>query len=350
MCRNNNKELYTKEYLLELKDKYNTWRKVADYLDITVSKLSYIRDKLNMDIKNKQSNLVISKEELINLHDKKGSWRSVARFLGYDVMSVIPLCKKYGLYTGKSYRFNEDYFENIDTNEKAYFLGYIGADGNVRYRKRKNGISKCFTIELQYKDKYILERFKEELEGEFKIHEVNAKDSHKCRIEFINNKFCNDLSKYGIEPRKNIHYEPKNIPKEFIPAFIKGFFDGDGCISGTKVDDENIYKIGEYTIATSGNRDLMVWIKNELEKLGIHCVVYQNYREGKYKNYDHFMLKITRLSSRYKFCKICSEIGIGLERKNKRYLNYVYAVENIISDERRNKIMSELGYVEIETA
>ena len=55
----------------------------------------------------------------------------------------------------KIYTINEDYFDIIDTEEKAYLLGFLYADGN--HFTKKNRI----TIGLQEKDKHILEKFNE---------------------------------------------------------------------------------------------------------------------------------------------------------------------------------------------
>lgn len=52
----------------------------------------------------------------------------------------------------------------------------------------------------------------------------------------------NDLSKYGICPRKTYVTEhiPKNIPTEYIVDFIRGMFDGDGCLT---YSDDMVYDV-----------------------------------------------------------------------------------------------------------
>ena len=78
----------------------------------------------------------------------------------------------------KNIDFNDNYFENIDTEEKAYFLGLIYSDGNVRERNGKYYLN----IELKREDKYILEKFASELRCGNKIYDrdriTNFGESH----------------------------------------------------------------------------------------------------------------------------------------------------------------------------
>jgi hypothetical protein len=56
---------------------------------------------------------------------------------------------------------NEDYFEKIDSCEKAYWLGLLFADGYVRKRKQFNGKHKqggIVGISLKNGDEYLLEK------------------------------------------------------------------------------------------------------------------------------------------------------------------------------------------------
>ena len=57
-------------------------------------------------------------------------------------------------YNMRKYNFNEHYFDNIDCQEKAYWLGFFAADG---YNHRSKG---CIEFRLHRQDREILERFK----------------------------------------------------------------------------------------------------------------------------------------------------------------------------------------------
>ena len=63
----------------------------------------------------------------------------------------------------QKYKFQENFFEIIDTQEKAYWLGFLFADGNV-YKKRNS-----YYIKLSVCDKEVVERFKQDISAEYPI-------------------------------------------------------------------------------------------------------------------------------------------------------------------------------------
>lgn len=140
--------------------------------------------------------------------------------------------RKFGIARKGGYKneFNHDYFENIDSEIKAYFLGFILMDGNVHECKNKN-CSKIIQINLSLKDKYILETFKKEIECDNKISEYNKGKRHECRFGVYSNKMANDLSKYGVVPNKSLILEKLPlIDNKFIPDLIRGIFDANGSV------------------------------------------------------------------------------------------------------------------------
>lgn len=140
---------------------------------------------------------------------------------------------------GKQAKLNHDYFETIDTEEKAYFLGLIAADGSIiKHKKSKNGYSHILRLELMASDKYIIERLRDELKSNLQVREYKKainrdgwKDKHNAYIQFHSKKLFDDLNKYGIGERKTTTLKKlPNLNEEFMRHFIRGFFDGDGCV------------------------------------------------------------------------------------------------------------------------
>ena len=119
---------------------------------------------------------------------------------------------------------NVNYFENIDSSDKAYFLGWMISDGWIN----KKGIG----IALNIKDKNILENFKKCIKYEGNIGQYTTKKgSTMVYLIITSEKLKQDLSKYGvIQAKTNRTYFPE-IPEKFYSHFIRGVFDGDGCIS-----------------------------------------------------------------------------------------------------------------------
>lgn len=119
------------------------------------------------------------------------------------------------------YKINENYFENIDSAEKSYWLGFIAADGNVC----KNKLS----IELNIKDEDHLIRMLNCLDTSRPLY-YREKNGHKSvRIEIRNSKIVKDLEKYNIIPNKTHNLEfPIILNPKYYKDYIRGFFDGDG--------------------------------------------------------------------------------------------------------------------------
>jgi len=123
------------------------------------------------------------------------------------------------------YSFNEDYFEKIDTEDKAYFLGFIVADGCVR----KSDKSNFMKIKLKCDDYKILEEFIKytAYAGGVYYH----KNKKYCELTLSGVKVVSDLNNLGIYQNKTMIVKYPNIPKELEHHFMRGVFDGDGCIS-----------------------------------------------------------------------------------------------------------------------
>ena len=123
-------------------------------------------------------------------------------------------------------KFNERYFENIDNEHKAYFLGFIFADGCLIddvtiYRYKLN-------LKLHKKDKHILEEFIRCVDGEMGVWE--NKKRNMCEISLSGKKIVNDLKKQGLTSNKTFTIKYPNIDESLERHFLRGYFDGDGCI------------------------------------------------------------------------------------------------------------------------
>lgn len=121
-------------------------------------------------------------------------------------------------------------FLNIDTEEKAYFLGLMYADGCI-YQD-----GNCCTITLQYQDRGLLEQIQKifpffELKNRVKKTLNNA---IYCELYKTNKSLKADFVKNGCYPLKSGKYKNllflPNIDESLIHHFIRGYFDGDGSI------------------------------------------------------------------------------------------------------------------------
>ena len=128
----------------------------------------------------------------------------------------------------RKYNANFNFFKNIDSEQKSYWLGFIAADGNV-YRN-------ALHIGVHRSDKSHLITFKNDINASNPIRDRNYKNKGKASlmsiIEIIHPNIVKDLAKHGIYPSKTKTLEwtavTSNIPQNLLRHFIRGYFDGDG--------------------------------------------------------------------------------------------------------------------------
>lgn len=132
------------------------------------------------------------------------------------------------------YISNENFFDVIDCENKAYFLGLMYADGN-------NYIKGChsyeISIKLQEQDKIILETFRDLIspKSEVKIKPDKSTPNIHYQLKINSKKMSKQLSDLGCVPNKSLILEfPQFIDAKLIVHFIRGYFDGDGSIYNKK--------------------------------------------------------------------------------------------------------------------
>ena len=146
---------------------------------------------------------------------------------------------------GTQAKINHDYFENIDSEHKAYWLGFIYADGSITKKVYEKGsYTYRLRMELMFEDKYILEQMALDLESDLKPKEYYNdtssfegynKPKHTAYIMFSSKKMGEDLVKLGVVPNKTLILKSlPSIPDNLMKHFIRGYFDGDGSVYLTK--------------------------------------------------------------------------------------------------------------------
>lgn len=174
------------------------------------------------------------KEDIVAFYKSRPmTHEEVAEKFHYSLPTIIKIFKEYKVKPypkAKIYSPNliENYFETIDTEKKAYFLGLLITDGCIH--NNKHG-SKMVNITLQLRDVYIIEDFIKEIKLNKKI--VHDNRHQGCgNIQVLSNKMVDDLMQYGITYNKSLKtIFPKNIPLNLYPHLIRGILDGDGSIA-----------------------------------------------------------------------------------------------------------------------
>ena len=126
---------------------------------------------------------------------------------------------------------NTEYFDNIDTEKKAYLLGFITADGSVTYRKDRE-YGKVLRLEVQERDECVIDLLISELNSESKKYYREKNNKRSVQVNINSSEIVESLSKYGVIPNKT--YLMANLYRElgenFEKHYLRGLFDGDGSI------------------------------------------------------------------------------------------------------------------------
>lgn len=163
------------------------------------------------------------------------SYKEIASTLGFTERQVRGKINNMGLT--KLRKINTHYFDVIDTPLKAYFLGFIFADGWIIYKPDNRNYE--LGIELQSGDKYILEKLNEELGNQNIIYHSNPKEviingvtAHRGHTDYIriySKDIVVALIKHGVESNKTLKNIFPKINNEYFFDFLRGYIDGDGC-------------------------------------------------------------------------------------------------------------------------
>lgn len=121
---------------------------------------------------------------------------------------------------------NKDYFETIDTEEKAYFLGFLMADGCISSSHANYHIK----LELQEKDADIIKALLIAIDSKNAVSKIRKGNYIGNSVSLSCKKMFYDLVNHGfLEHKSGNEIIPNTIPDEFVRHFIRGYFDGDGC-------------------------------------------------------------------------------------------------------------------------
>lgn len=175
-----------------------------------------------------------------------------------------------GLHYNKRHSCNDSFFETIDSEKKAYWLGYLFADG---YNSTDKNMVSFSQSEPQEEMVY---KFKEDLEATQPISiigsrtntihgkEITSKPAHKITIN--SKQLSDDLAKHGCTQGKTFTITFPNIDDQFKSHFIRGYFDGDGSVTNVK---NTTGTKAQFNII--GTLDLLLGIQKELvNKAGLN--------------------------------------------------------------------------------
>ena len=206
----------------------------------------------------------LSKEQIKLVIEKyKDNWtqKAIGELIGVSRSVIKRVLLENGIdlrATTKKYSSDDDIFEIIDTAEKAYWLGFIAADG-CNYTRKHNA---SLVINIHQKDREHLIKFQEFMNTTAIIQDYIAFEGYSnqtpmSKIVINSKKLSQDLSDKGIVPNKSLVLKPPKISVEFYKPYILGYFDGDGSIGKSS-------QYNNYLFSIQGTRETLNWINEVL--------------------------------------------------------------------------------------
>lgn len=181
------------------------------------------------------------KETILYLFQKGMPCYNIAKSIGFDAKVVKMFLEKKNIYETRhhrTYNCDQEFFDIINTEIKAYWLGFIAADGCI---KNKNHLS----LVLKSTDEKHIEIFLKDIKSEHPIfHEtriVKGKIYHASGVNIGSQKIVQGLVEKGVCQQKSLILKWINVRSDLERHFIRGYFDGDGCFCVRKTRKECSY-------------------------------------------------------------------------------------------------------------
>ena len=232
-----------------------------------------------------------------------------------------------------AHNLNMHYFDTIDNEHKAYWLGFIWSDGYLGYRIRDNGREEYnLKLSLMENDYKHLEKFNKDLDGDYQIHyytygqsAFRSQTGREARL-FITNKYLGKLLRdtYGIIPyRDDCSKLIQNIPEHLIAHFIRGIIDADGCFCHYHTQEEG-YTLNKYTLTICGTISLLQYIEKYLVSRNLIQNVERKYLKRHKESNRDVRCSTLNLSGKHNVVDVLNylykDATIYLDRKYEKYL------------------------------
>lgn len=318
------------KYLDKMHEEYqsgSTFQQLSDKYGVKVDTIRSRFRRSGFDIRppSHMTPSISDKMVMQMYEDYKNGMSSISLSHKYKInpSTIISNFKRVGLKirsnkeNSRRYTIDHNYFNSIDTEAKAYFLGFIYADGYVICT---DAGQKSIGIALAKRDREILEKFNKYTNSSYPIKEYKSiggysKGSKYVRLFITSDTMFDDLVNHGVfENKTNILKRPTTIPAHLERHFIRGYMDGDGSIYKTK----NPYGF-DYHVSFVGTDDVLTYIHQHLYK---HKLINKNLKLEKrnirdcvsHIRYGGNILVRTILDYLYE------DATVFLSRKHKRYL------------------------------
>lgn len=266
---------------------------------------------------------LVPKEEydnIINLYKSGLSQAKIGKIYNVKWYIIGKILRKRGIqsrddsHKSRKYTIDENYFDSIDTKNKAYIIGLLWSDGcNYPPQHRVK-------IELQERDRNILDKINSEIKSNKPLAFNNLNNSNSnwqntYRLDITNKHISDKLAELGMVQNKSLILKfPEWLSLSFYAPFLRGYFDGDGHIEWDKTR----------FITIASTQQFCEYVKNFCKThLGIECSI----------------CNTANKDSNTKLLYICGKAKI------KKFLDFIYKDADLYIERKYNiyqKICTEM--------
>jgi len=191
------------------------------------------------------------------------------------------------------FNFDEDFFSVIDSEEKAYWLGFLYADGYVY-----SHIGYTVELTLKKEDEEHIRKFQNTVKHNGELDdrhiELNQKHFLATRLSLCSKKMVEDLIKLGCFQNKSLELKfptEKQVPNKLVHHFMRGYFDGDGCITTSRQGKDLAFSLlGTYEFLLIYEKTLNINIK-EPKVTKSKAFIVQHHGNRQVKNIYEYLYK-----------------------------------------------------------
>lgn len=242
----------------------------------------------------------------------------IARKYECSLANVNAFARRHNLsgrynYNHKNYE-DPEYFSSIDTEEKAYILGFIAADGHVS--------DKEIIISLSTKDIDIIEKIKSSIgiNKDIKFYTGNSFNSNKeskfARFAFGTKEMISSLRSLGFVRDKTVNFRIPEIDSSLYRHFIRGYMDGDGSF-GKYLHNDGYYRS---SMTICGTEEFLLGLMKIFNSMGFSTS--------------------KKLKKRFNTENCCYELALSGNDNVLKVLNYLYLDSNIYLDRKYENFLS----------
>lgn len=310
------RSFFTEEAITIMLSKYEnkeTISQIASFFDTSFNSVKGLLNRRGVYIQKFPNTTKQIEERIINLYQSGLSSHKISKTESVSKTTVLDILKRNNIERRQNidgslqrkYTLDSDYFNEIDTANKAYVLGFLVADG---YNNEKDG---AINLTIHEKDLEVLEFMNSEFKTNKPIYNVTGKP-HK-RITVNSRKMSKALASHGCGQAKTFITSFPNIKEYLYSDFIRGYFDGDGYIGGKA---NNAFELVGTIELLSEIQDILIF-NCELNKTKFH---------QRHKERDNNIRRLT----------------YGGTNQLKRIYNYLYNNDNFSLDRKKAKFIERI--------